>query len=205
MHKEILTEDQIELLPLLRAFSKEYYLVGGTAIALYLGHRQSIDFDLFTVKPIKRLSIKNTIEANNFRTQEVIYEAFDQLHLIVNAVKITFFNYPFSVIPCNYFNDIIQMPSLLDLAAMKVYALGGRAKWKDYVDIYFILKERHSLKEISYRAKQIYQNYYNEKLFREQLSYYEDLDFSEEIKYMGHEIKQQKIKTFLQDIATEEF
>ena len=205
MHKEILIKGQIELLPLLRAFSKEYYLVGGTAIALYLGHRQSIDFDLFTAKPIKRLSIKNTIETNNFRTQEVIYEAFDQLHLIVNSVKITFFNYPFSVIPYNYFNDIIQMPSLLDLAAMKVYALGGRAKWKDYVDIYFILKERHSLKEISLRAKQIYQNYYNEKLFREQLSYFEDLDFSEEIKYMGHEIKQQKIKTFLQDIATEEF
>ena len=66
MHKEILTKEQIELLPLLRAFSKEYFLVGGTAIALYLGHRQSIDFDLFTEKPIKRISIKNIIMKNYF-------------------------------------------------------------------------------------------------------------------------------------------
>jgi len=205
MHKEIFTNEQIELLPLLKAFSKEYYLVGGTAIALYLGHRQSIDFDLFSEKPIKRNSIKNTIEANNFHTQEVIYEAFDQLHLIVSSVKITFFNYSFRVIPDKYFDAIIQIPSLIDLAAMKAYALGGRARWKDYVDLYFILKEQHSLKEISHRAKQIFQNYYNEKLFREQLSYFEDLDYSEDIRFVCGEIKDQEIKKFLQDIATEEF
>jgi len=205
MHKEIFTTEQIELLPLLKAFSKEYNLVGGTAIALYLGHGQSIDFDLFSEKPIKRRSIKNTIEANYFHTQEVIYEAFDQLHLIVNSVKITFFNYPFRVIPHKYFDDMIQIPSLLDLAAMKAHALGGRARWKDYVDLYFILKEQHSLKEISNRTKQIFQNYYNEKLFREQLSYFEDIDYSEDIRFVGNEIKDQEIKKYLQDIATEEF
>ena len=205
MHKEILTNEQIELLSLLKAFSEKYYLVGGTAIALYLGHRQSIDFDLFSEEPIKRRSIKNAIEANNFHTQEVIYEAFDQMHLIVSSVKITFFNYPFRVIPHKYFDDIIQIPSLLDLAAMKAYALGGRARWKDYVDLYFILKEKHSLKEISKKARQIFQNYYNEKLFREQLSYFEDLDYSEDIRFIGNEIKKQEIKEYLQDIATEEF
>lgn len=44
MHKEILNKDQIDLLPLLKEFKREFYLVGGTAIALYLGHRRSIDF-----------------------------------------------------------------------------------------------------------------------------------------------------------------
>jgi hypothetical protein len=42
MRKDILTANQIRLLPLIREFSREYYLVGGTAIALYLGHRRSI-------------------------------------------------------------------------------------------------------------------------------------------------------------------
>jgi len=100
---------------------------------------------------------------------------------------------------------MIQIPSLLDLAAMKAHALGGRARWKDYVDLYFILKEQHSLKEISNRTKQIFQNYYNEKLFREQLSYFEDIDYSEDIRFVGNEIKDQEIKKYLQDIATEEF
>jgi len=45
MYQDILLPDQIELLPLIREFKKEFYLVGGTAIALHLGHRRSIDFD----------------------------------------------------------------------------------------------------------------------------------------------------------------
>ena len=46
MHKNILSRSQTDLLPLISSFNREYYLVGGTAIALYLGHRRSIDFDL---------------------------------------------------------------------------------------------------------------------------------------------------------------
>ena len=47
MHKEILNDKQLELLPIMATSRSEYYLVGGTAIALYLGHRRSIDFDMF--------------------------------------------------------------------------------------------------------------------------------------------------------------
>jgi len=53
MHKEVLSEKQLELLPLIKLFSREYYLVGGTAIALHIGHRRSIDFDLFTNKNLR--------------------------------------------------------------------------------------------------------------------------------------------------------
>jgi hypothetical protein len=48
MHLEILTDKQKELLPLISQFKRNFYLVGGTAIALHLGHRESIDFDLFS-------------------------------------------------------------------------------------------------------------------------------------------------------------
>ncbi len=51
MHEEVLSDKQINLLPLVREFKREFYLVGGTAIALYLGHRRSIDFDLFKSTP----------------------------------------------------------------------------------------------------------------------------------------------------------
>ena len=47
MHEEVLNAAQRELLPLMKQFKREYYLVGGTAIALHIGHRRSVDFDMF--------------------------------------------------------------------------------------------------------------------------------------------------------------
>lgn len=60
MHKDILTEPQIRLLPEVKKLSNEFSfgLVGGTAVALYLGHRRSVDFDLFTNKDFSTESIK---------------------------------------------------------------------------------------------------------------------------------------------------
>jgi len=58
MRNDILTDEQQQLLPLIGLFSKEYYLVGGTAIALYIGHRRSVDFDLFTPGEINRKESK---------------------------------------------------------------------------------------------------------------------------------------------------
>ena len=80
MHNDVLTDEQRKLLPLIKTFSKDYYLVGGTAIALHIGHRRSIDFDLFTGSDIKRRSIRNRIEKDGFAIESVLYEAFDQLH-----------------------------------------------------------------------------------------------------------------------------
>ena len=205
MHYEILTEEQRKLLQLIRLFSDDYYLVGGTAIALYIGHRRSIDFDLFTTQDIKRKSIRNLIEKNGFVVDSLLYEAFDQMHIIVNSVKMTFFNFPYKIIHSIDFDGIIKIPTLLDLAAMKTYALGGRAKWKDYVDLYFILKDHHNLRELSVRAAEIFGTYFNEKLFREQLCFFDDIDNSEKVEYVRDEINEEEIRGFLVDIATTQF
>ncbi|KPK84164.1 MAG: hypothetical protein AMS27_10710 [Bacteroides sp. SM23_62_1] len=205
MHKEILSDQQIKLLPLISEFSKEYYLVGGTAVALHIGHRQSIDFDLFTEYPIKRKQIRNIIERMGWQPDRIIYEAYDQMHLIIRDIKITFFQYPHTIHAELKFDNIINMPELIDLAAMKAYALGGRAKWKDYVDLYFLLKDHFSFREISDRATKLFKGYYNEKLFKEQLSWFKDIDYSESITYLVKEPEEEEIKLFLQDIATQAF
>jgi len=94
------------------------------------------------------------------------------------------------------------MPSLLTLAAMKAYALGRRAKWKDYVDLYFIMKDFHSLQEIIKQAKKIFGDEFNEKIFRTQLSYFEDINYSEKIIYKeGFEINDDVIKKRLIDFS----
>jgi len=205
MHSKVLTQEQRELLPLIKSFSNDYYLVGGTAIALHIGHRRSIDFDLFTEGDIKRKSIRNMIKKSGFVVEKLLYEAFDQIHLIVNSVKITFFSFPQVIIHPIDFDGIIGIPTLLDLAAMKTYALGGRAKWKDYVDLYFILKDHHSLAEISIRAADIFGSYFNEKLLREQLCFFDDIDYSEKVEYVCEEINDQQIRDVLSDIAITKF
>jgi len=134
-----------------------------------------------------------------------LHESFDQIHLVVNSVKITFLSFPFKNIQLTNFNDIIKTPTLLDLAAMKTYALGGRAKWKDYVDLYFILKDHYPLKDISDRAASMFGADFNEKLLREQLCFFDDIDYSERVEYIKNEVKETEIKNFLVSIATAEF
>jgi hypothetical protein len=177
MFKNILTDEQKALLPLIDKFAADYYLVGGTAIALQIGHRRSVDFDLFTEKALKRKQIKSIIEASGFPTTDLLFEAADQLHIVVNTVKTTFFQYPFEIQSSLRFENI-RMPSLLDLAAMKAYALGGRAKWKDYIDLYFILLGYHTFDEIVSKAKELYKDFFNDKLLKEQLSYFDDVDYT---------------------------
>ena len=192
-------------MPLIKAFSKNYYLVGGTAIALHLGHRRSIDFDLFTSQEIHRISVRNTIAKCGYTVEQLLYEAFDQMHVIINSIKLTFFSFPHEITPVIDFNEIIRTPSLLDLAAMKTYALGGRAKWKDYVDLYFILRDKVNLDKLSARATEIFGTYFNQKLFREQLCYFDDIDYTEKVDYIGPDVPETIIKDFLTDIATSEF
>ena len=95
MHKEILTKEQEDLLPIIKQFFSDYYLVGGTAIALHLGHRRSIDFDLFTDKSFDNTKIIRKIRRSTTITR-VLTDEPDQLTLIVSGVKMTFFNFPFN-------------------------------------------------------------------------------------------------------------
>ena len=96
------------------------------------------------------------------------------------------------------------MPDLLDLAAMKAYALGRRSKWKDYVDLYFLLKERFTLDAICHRANEIFGNLFSDKLFRSQLSYFEDVDYSEKVEYMiPNPPTEEEIRNFLIQVSTE--
>ena len=82
---------------------------------------------------------------------------------------------------------------------MKAFALGRRAKWKDYVDIYFIIKNFYSIREISDEAN-LFGYQFSEKLFREQLAFHKDIDYNEEVEYLeGYAVSQEEIKAFLID------
>jgi len=204
MHIQIFNQNQTELLPLVRQFKKEFYLVGGTAIALHIGHRRSIDFDLFKYSPIKVNSIIQTI--SSFGSEYVITRRVtEQLNLTINDVKFTFYQYPFKINATEKFEDILRLPNLLDLAALKAYAMGRRSKWKDYVDIYFILKDHFSVQQISERTSELFGQLFSEKLFRAQLSYFDDIDYTEPVEFLVQPVPDDEIKNFLIDKATDIF
>ncbi len=204
MHNEILSKSQVELLPVIEYFSGQFFLVGGTAIGLWIGHRRSMDFDLFSNKPIKPNGIKNKLK-NKGISYEIIHQEYDQLHLNINDVKFTFFAFPYEINATDSYQDIIKMPALLDLGAMKAFALGGRAKWKDYVDMYFLLKHHFSLFDIELKAGSLFGEAFSVKLFRQQLAYFKDIDYSEAVSYMKEGPTKSEIENFLIRVATTQF
>jgi len=200
MHKEILSAEQQIILPLVKEFGREYYLAGGTAVALHLGHRRSIDFDLF--KPTSLNIKKNISRISEYGLPFTITRRVpEQMNVTVGGIKFTFLEYPFKTKGSIKFEDIIKVPELIDLAAMKAYALGRRSKWKDYVDLYFILKYDYSIRQISARASEIFDQLFSEKLFRAQLSYFEDVDYSEEIEYIVPEVPEDEIRAWLTETS----
>lgn len=204
MHKEILSGAQSKLLPIVKLFSKNFGLVGGAAIAFHLGHRESIDFDLFSFNEFNNYSIKTKITKNK-TIDNVLVNKKGELTFLINGVKFTFFQFPYKIEFSESFDDIIKLPNLLTLAAMKAFALGRRAKWKDYVDLYFIMKEKHTVLDITEKGVQIFGKEFNEKIFRTQLAYFEDIDYSEEIIYKeGFKVDDEIIKKTLIEYSLEQ-
>lgn len=198
MHKEILTREQQNLLPLTRKFTEDFGLVGGTAIALQIGHRRSIDFDLFSIKEFDNNKIRNTIKEEGWNIEKVLMEEKDQFIFLVNGVQLTFLYYPYQIEFPELLENFLKMPDLSTLAAMKAFTLARRAKWKDYVDLYFIMKEYHSLKEITDKAREIFGEEFNERIFREALAFFDDVSHEEEIEFMsGFEVDDETIKKSL--------
>lgn len=201
MFKEILYDNQIKIIWLLKLFSNDFYLAWWTAIALQLWHRKSLDFDLFSKKKINNSKILSKLKLNNFGVNRILVDnKSEELTLIIDWVKVTFLYYPFDIELSQKF-EWIFLPSIETLCAMKFYTLWRRWKWKDYVDIYTILKKYNNLEKFSNIAEKIFEWWYNEKLLREQLCYFEDIDYTEEIEYLQEKIDINIIKKYLCDIS----
>jgi len=203
MHKEILSKEQIELLPLLGFANRGFGLVGGTAIALQIGHRRSIDFDLFSYKEFRNKELHKKIE-RFVKIKKTLVNKKGEYTFFSNDIKVTFFNFTYKIEYKKNFERIIKMPDLLTLSAMKAFALGQRAKWKDYVDLYFIMKDFFTCKEIARKAEELFGSEFNEKLFRIQLAYLDDVNYDEKVEYLsGFEVDDEVVKKALIEFSLE--
>jgi predicted nucleotidyltransferase component of viral defense system len=124
---------------------KNYNLVGGTSLALQIGHRNSIDIDLFGEEEINSDEFISIL--NNFGKTEVSKSSKNILITDVDGVKVDFVNYQYQLLEKPFEIDGIRMVSKQDIAAMKLNAIAGRGSKKDFIDLYFLLNE-FSLKQM---------------------------------------------------------
>ncbi len=96
----------------------------------------------------------------------------------------------------------MTLAGIVETGAMKAYALGRRSMGKDYIDLYFLLKFKLGIDDLIAKARGIFGNNFNAKLFREQLCYLDDVDRSESIDYMDIAPDDKEIQTFLEAVAT---
>jgi len=175
MHEESLTQNTKSVLDTLGTvgFIKNFYLAGGTAFALYFGHRFSIDLDWFAEKFRYTPSFRHQLE--KFGRLSIDSESEDTFNGALDGVKISFFEYPYPLIsPKEQYKGDIYLAGIPDIAAMKLEAVGRRGSSKDFVDVYFLLK-RYSLEELLGFVRKKFANMdYNEIHLLKALTYFED-------------------------------
>lgn len=177
IYKNILTDEMQKIYPLLGKLEENFYLAGGTGLALLVGHRISVDFDFFSDEPIKKTLLKKVEELFLGFQIQVILNTKDELTVIINNTKITFLFYPFKKILPLEKDGQIQILSIKEILTSKAYSIGRRGVYKDYVDLYIGLKENLiSLSEIIDLAKEKYNEAFNDRLFLEQLLYLDDVE-----------------------------
>jgi len=124
---------------------EHFYLVGGTALALQLGHRNSVDIDLFGAVEINEMAFSTVL--NTLGSAQILKKSKNILVFTLDGVKVDFVNYQYPWIAAGSVIDNIRIASFEDIAAMKLNAIAGRGSKKDFIDLFFLLKQ-FSLKEM---------------------------------------------------------
>jgi hypothetical protein len=198
MHREVLTKPAAELFGSLAQFPG-FYLAGGTALALQIGHRLSVDFDLFSPDEIDRGMLQRVRQVFPEADISPLINNADELTALANGVKVTFLRYPFPPDEPFVVYENVPLLSVRDIAVTKAYTIGRRGSYKDYVDLYFIITERHAtLTEIVQGAEQRYGADFNSRLFLEQLVYMADLDDAE-IQFIKPLVTPKELLAFFED------
>ena len=138
----------ITAIPELSAFN----LAGGTSLALQIGHRLSVDLDFFGQRPFETQEILDLLQpVGNVR---LLSQSKNILVLNVEGVKVDFVNYRYPLISNLVHIEGLRLLDLPDIAAMKLSAIAGRGRKKDFIDIYYLLK-KYSLSQLFdfYNAK----------------------------------------------------
>lgn len=199
MYTNILTEKQKSVLELLDTIPliQDFYLAGGTALALFYGHRESIDFDFFKEESFVVDEVIDTIiQKNNVKIK---FKKPDTLLLSINEISCSFFKYPYPLLKGTLkFKNCFNLASIEDIAAMKISAISTRGTKRDFIDLYFICNKDFSLQEIIkfYQKKFTVLNHELYHIYRS-LIYFDDAE-SDPMPNMFEKVEWKEVKEFFQ-------
>lgn len=191
LHYQTIEPGTLQLLKSLQSMSlfQGLRLVGGTALSLQLGHRKSIDLNLFGTIEADHLEIREALEDSH--RVNVVKESQNINIYLVDGVKVDFVNYRYSWIEEPVIDSDITLASIQDIAAMKIAAVIGRGTKKDFIDIDMLLRS-FSLQEL---LELYMQKYPDGSLFiaMKSLSYFEDAE-SDPMPFMFEETNWEDVK-----------
>lgn len=197
MRLEAITSGQKRIFKKLKNFPG-YYLVGGTALALQIGHRVSVDFDFFSKEEIPISLLLKVEEIFKEFKKEIIVNNPEQLTVKVDGINLTFVKYPFPLIFGLKEYKGIKMLCVKEIAATKAYVLGRRATMKDYVDLYLILKNKYiSLEKLIKICQKKYGESFEPRLFLEQLIFMSDVK-KIAIRFLGKRVGEKEMLAFFE-------
>lgn len=173
-------------------------MAGGTAMALQLNHRRSEDFDIFLpgliTNELRRALLSITEKPINIRLDNS-----RQLTLSdKNGIKVTLVIHEFAPLYPVIKTIGLSLFHLADLASNKAFTVGKRGVWRDYVDLFYLLKSKLvSLDQITKEAEKRFGDQFSAKLFLEQLVYNKDV-FDFRIDYIGKKYTPEEVMLFLE-------
>lgn len=175
MYPEVLPAANKLLLPYLSKFTG-FTLSGGTALALQLGHRISVDFDFFSSTTIEKKLWNRLKTIFAGASIAPLVDTADELTVVIKDVKFTFLYYPYPPLAEPIVWSGFKLFSVPDIAATKAQTIGRRSTYKDYFDIYSILEmKKLTLQEIINLAEKKFGDDFNGRIFLEQLLYHVDI------------------------------
>ena len=216
MHRDCFTEKGWKIFHDLIGIFNKYgaVLAGGTALALQIGHRISVDLDFFTAEPFKVEAIISGIRktGNTFR---ILSESEDHLTADVGGVKISLFRYEYPFLQKPIISDNAKIAGLLDIAAMKIIAVNQRGTRRDFIDLYYIMQEIPFHKIAGHMVKRFGKERINAVNIGKSLIYFSDAESEPDPQYLeGKTIRWEAVKQFFKqhvkqmvldiDIATKE-
>jgi predicted nucleotidyltransferase component of viral defense system len=150
-HPEVMPAAQQTMLRRLAAIAGErgFYLAGGTALAIQVGHRRSVDLDWFSPSAIDPMALAADLRGTGISIQVTDVEE-GTLHGTAGGVKLSFleYRYPDLVPPIEWREYGVRLCALEDLACMKLSAVGGRGAKKDFIDLFALGREKFTLPQM---------------------------------------------------------
>ncbi len=195
---EKLSPERQEVFRELKRFDKDFILAGGTAMMLQIGHRLSYDFDCFSLSPLSSNLLRQIKKVFGLFITPRIQTSEQITFPTKNGVEITFVCHPYKLLQKPIRTDSMLLFGLDDLAANKAYVIGRRGVWRDYADLFFFLKwQLYSIDKIIALAQKKFRGEFNEKLFLEQLVYFDDVNVVP-IDFIKESYDEKEIKSFLE-------